>query len=192
MKYHDETTFATDALGIDLDVCKLKFLIPELFTPFQKLKYKLKNWRFSSHIEQVAEHIKLGDSQGAIVVNTTPLLIAAYNADIDCVVMLKFENKIQEQYQFKIKDKLVCVNTFGDAPELQSDLIPGKNNSEMWTIVHPIIADLVSNSTTALDKRKNEIGDEGYNYIWNLASEYLTLKKGVYRDGKPFYSAHEN
>ena len=58
----------------------------------------------------------------------------------------------------------------------------------MWTLVHPIIADLVSSDTTKIEKRKNEIGDKGYEYIWQLATDYLKLKKGVSRIGKPIYS----
>ena len=89
---------------------------------------------------------------------------------------------------FNLKDRLICVNTFGITTSLQSDLIPGKNNSGMWTLVHPIIADLVSSDTTKIEKRKNEIGDKGYGYIWQLATDYLKLKKGVSRIGKPIYS----
>lgn len=116
------------------------------------------------------------------------MLIAAYNEDIDCIVMLVFEDKIQNKYNFKIQDRLVCVNTFAEISQLQSDLIPGKNNSGMWTLVHPIIADLVSSDATKIEKRKNEIGDKGYEYIWQLATDYLKLKKGVSRIGKPIFS----
>lgn len=58
----------------------------------------------------------------------------------------------------------------------------------MWTLVHPIIADLVSSDEIKIEKRKEEIGDEGYEYIWQLATDYLKLKKGVSRLGKPLYS----
>ena len=191
-KYHDDSTFATDSIGVELNLDKLKFLMPEIFSPIQKLKYKLKKWGLSSYIERIWEHIKLGDSQGAIVVKTNPLLIAAYNEDIDCVVMLKFERKIQDKFNFKVKDRLICVNTFGSTSNLQSDLIPGENNSEMWTLVHPIIADLISDSEIQLERRKKEIGESGYEYIWKLANEYLEKKSGVHRNGKPFYSGQEN
>lgn len=188
MKYHDNSSFASDSIGIDIDLKKLKFLIPEIVGPIQKIKYKLKKWGFSTHIEVISEHVKYGDSQGAIVVKTNPLLIAAYNEDIDCIVMLVFEDKIQKKYNFEVKDRLVCVNTFANIPELQSDLIPGENNSGMWTLVHPIIADLVSSDEIKIEKRKEEIGDKGYEYIWQLTTDYLKLKKGVSRLGKPLYS----
>jgi len=190
-KYHDDSTFATGSIGVELDLDKLKFLMPEIFSPIQKLKYKLKSWGLTSYIDRIAEHIKLGDSQGAIVVKSNPLLIAAYNEDIDCVVMLKFEQKVQNRFNFRVKDKLVCVNTFGRTSNLQSDLIPGDGNSEMWTLVHPIIADLVTKSQVQLEKRKKEIGDEAYEYIWKLANEYLVKKNGVYRNGKPFYASQK-
>ena len=107
MKYHDNTSFASDSIGIDIDLKKLKFLIPEIFSPIQQIKYKFKNLGFSTHIEVISEHVKYGDSQGAIVVKTDPLLIAAYNEDVDCIVMLLFEDKIQKRYNFKIKKYLI-------------------------------------------------------------------------------------
>ena len=116
MKYHDNTSFASDSIGIDIDLKKLKFLIPEIFSFIQEIKYKFKKWGFLTHIEVISEHVKYGDSQGAIVVKTNPLLIAAYNEDIDCIVMLVFEDKIQNKYNFKIQDRLVCVNTFAKFP----------------------------------------------------------------------------
>lgn len=188
MKYHDNTTFASDSIGIEINLKKLQFLLPEIFSLTERIKYRFKHWGFLTNIEVIAEHVKYGDSQGAIVVNTSPLLIAAYNEDIDCVVMLKFEKKIQEKYNFQIKDKLVCVNTFANIPTLQSDLIPGKRNSKTWTLVHPIIAELVSSDEVQIEKRKQEIGDKSYEYIWELANEYLNLKKGIFRNGKPIYS----
>src|SRR5690606_18924832 len=113
MKYHDNNTIASDPIGIELDISKLKFLFPELCSPMQMIKYRLRKHGFKSRIEQLAEHIKFGDSMGAVVVKTSPLLIAAQNGDIDCIVMLRFESKIQWKYNFKIKDRLICVNTFG-------------------------------------------------------------------------------
>ena len=185
MKYHNDQSFATDSIKIELDIEKLRFLNPELFTLFQRLKYNLRDWGFDSDIEMISEHISFGDSQGAIVAQTDPLLIAAYNEDMDCVVMLKFEPKIQQKYQLQTGDRLVCVNTFYRDDEMQKDLIPGPNNSGIWNWVYPIIVDFVSSSHTIIEKRKQEIGDDGYDYIQRLAANYLKLKKGVFRNGKP-------
>jgi len=192
MRYVDPNTQASDPGGIELDKGKLKLLMPELFDPFEKIMYLLRHWEYAEYIAMISDHIKYGDSQGAIVVSTSPLLIAAYNEDIDCVVMLKYEDYIQDHYQFKIKERLLCVNTFGREPEYQKDLIPGKNDLGMWKEVHPIIAELVSSDDATIQRRKDAIGDEGYAYIWNLATAYLELKKGVFRDGRPLYAAEES
>ena len=188
-EYHDQKTYATDAINIDLDFEKLKFLMPDLFTIIGRLKYKFQHLGLDSYIGRIEEHIRLGDSQGALVVDTNPLLIAAYNEDIDCVVMLRYKKEIQERYQFKVNDRLVCVNTFGQLEELQPDLIPGENNTNIWNMVHPIVADLVSSSNQIINTRKQEIGDEGYTHIRALADEYLEKNKWVSRDGRPFYAS---
>lgn len=188
MKYHDPTTTASDSIQITLDLKKLKFLMPEIFALSQRIKYWLRKYGFDSYIEHISEHISFGDSQGAIVASTSPLLIAAYNEDIDCVIMLKYEKKIQQRYQFKEGDRLICVNTFGKWDDLQSDLIPGPRNTGYWTLVHPIIADLVSSDESVIQQRKDQIGDTGYAYIARLAKEYLQKKPNVFRDGKPIYA----
>lgn len=188
-EYYDQKTYATDAINIDLDFEKLKFLMPDLFTIIGRLKYKFQHLGLDSYIGRIEKHIRLGDSQGALVVDTNPLLIAAYNEDIDCVVMLRYKKEIQERYQFKVNDRLVCVNTFGQLEELQPDLIPGENNTNIWNMVHPIVADLVSSSNQIINTRKQEIGDEGYTHIRALADEYLEKNKWVSRDGRPFYAS---
>ncbi|MEM7370255.1 MAG: hypothetical protein AAF587_16725 [Bacteroidota bacterium] len=191
MKYHDPTTSASDSIQIGLDLKKLKFLMPEIFSLSQRIKYWLRRFGFSSYIEQISEHISFGDSQGAVVVSTSPLLIAAYNEDIDCVIMLKYEKKIQKRYQFFEGDRLICVNTFGRWEEMQSDLIPGKRNSGSWNSVHPIVADLVSSDQAPIQRRKDQIGEQGFAYIEQLGREYLIKKPQVFRDGKPIYASME-
>ena len=66
MKYHDDSTEASDSLSLTLDEEKLKFLMPELFTPIRNLKHRLRSLGFHSYREQLSEHIAFGDSQGAI------------------------------------------------------------------------------------------------------------------------------
>ncbi|PHR24011.1 MAG: hypothetical protein COA38_16680 [Fluviicola sp.] len=186
MKYHDDSTTASDSIYLTLDETKLKFLMPELFTPIRKLKHRMRSLGFHSYREQLTEHIAFGDSQGAIVASIEPLQIAAYNEDIDCIVLLRYSSGIQKRYGFELGDRLVCINTFGQSNKLQADLIPGKNNSQMWSLVHPIIGDLLSSDKKLLDNRRQEIGEKGYQYIQTLVDQYLLKKPNVYRNGKPF------
>lgn len=96
MKYHDDSTTASDSIYLTLDETKLKFLMPELFTPIRKLKHRMRSLGFHSYREQLTEHIAFGDSQGAIVASIEPLQIAAYNEDIDCIVLLRYSSGIQK------------------------------------------------------------------------------------------------
>ncbi|GJM61216.1 hypothetical protein [Persicobacter diffluens] len=187
-KYHDKHSYASDAIDIALDLKKLRFLLPEIFTIKNRLKYHFREYGFKSIIEQVEEHIRYGDSQPAIVAQNYPFLVAAYNVDIDAVVMLRYHLDVAEKFQLKKGDRLICVNTFGTAEAIQADIIPGPDNMGNWQSVHPIIADFVSSSKSAIEKRKAEIGEEGYQYVQQLAEAYLEEKPDQYRDGRPFYS----
>lgn len=186
MKYLDGNTFASDPVRITIDVERLRFLMPELFGIVQRIKHAFRKWGTSSYIDYLNEHVGYGDSQGAVVMQTSPLLIAAYNEDMDCVVMLRFEDKIQKRYSLKAGDPLICVNTFGRVKTMQSDLLPGPGNSGHWNYVHPIVAEFVSSDYERINQRKKEIGAKGFAYIQELGKAYLIKKPGTWRSGKPF------
>jgi len=188
MKYFNKATFASDPGNFELSIKKTRFLIPEIFSISERIRYLFRKLGMKSLIEALSEHLKYGDSQGAIVVSTEPLLIGTYNEDIDCVVMLQFSREVLERYQLQKRQQLICVNTFQAASELQQDLIPGKNYSGTWQAVHPVIADFMTDDTEKLIKRKNEIGDKGYEYIETLCEGYLKSKPEIFRNGKPFYA----
>ncbi|MFT5513414.1 MAG: hypothetical protein ACI8SE_001821 [Bacteroidia bacterium] len=168
MKYHDNRTYATNAIGITLDLRKLKFLVPEFFRLLISIKYWFTNGGRTVIAEHVQEHIQGGDSQRAIVVTIKPLIVAAYNEDIDCVVMLGYKKRVQRLFNFEVGTKLVCVNTFGSDREMQKDLIPGPKYSETWNMVYPVIAEMVSSDFDKIKKRRKEIGTSGYAYVQTL------------------------
>src|SRR5262245_22088005 len=77
---------------------KLKALQPELYSTRSWQKFLRENgYRLSSPNEDadhwknyVAENLERGVCEPAVVASASPLLIAAYAGDLDCVAMLRF------------------------------------------------------------------------------------------------------
>jgi len=205
-KYHNNNTYALNPLEVKVSDKKLKELCPELYgisglCISVALFFKGKNIK-----GRIKEHVKYGASEPAIVMSKSPLLIAAYSGDIDCVAILKFPDYLAEKYQLEEKSKLITVNTYFRENDYQSDLIPkwelddgsGEENEDdslnqntykcMWSGFHPIIAEFVSDDLSQIAKRKSQISDDEWEYVYQLGLEYLESKPNVYRDGNPYLS----
>ncbi|WP_243158034.1 hypothetical protein [Aminipila terrae] len=74
-------------------------------------------------------------------------------------------------------------------PPYQRDLIIGKNALGNWYGFYPIIAEFVSEDIDKIQKRKQSINEETWRYIYGLGLEYKSIKKNVWRDGRPVFSA---
>jgi hypothetical protein len=173
---------------IKLSKSKLKFLEKEYFNLASIIAniiiFIIKH---VTVLTEIREHLKNGSTEPAIVVSENPLLIAAYTEDIDCVVMLKFEDRIRDKYNIKTGDRLITINTYtyrGD-----SDLIPGPDCKDVWTGVYPIIADFVTEDYERLDYLKEQFDNQKWEHVKKLGNEYLTIKPNTYRYGSPYNSS---
>lgn len=177
MKYHRNDTFASDPVNITLSHRKLKFLKPDL--------YGVKGF-FKGAIKQVIEeHVFYGDSQPAIVISTEPLLIAAYSDELDCIALLNYPKHFITEYNLEEKTKLITINTYIGTPPYQKDLIIGRNKFDNWYGFHPIIAEFISEDSEKIQKRKQIIKDDHWEYVFNLGVEYRSKNKNIWRDGRP-------
>jgi hypothetical protein len=139
-------------------------------------------------VEVLKEHIRCADSQPAVVVDTEPLLVAAYSVDLDCVAILRFPDRFSGEYGLRSGSKLISINTYRRAREYQSDLIPGPNRHGPWTGFHPVIADFVSDDGAIIERRKSSIGAGLWEYVHGLGVDFVRTHPGVWRDGRPFRS----
>jgi hypothetical protein len=189
MKYHDNRSYATNPLSLTLSLEKLRDLSPEM-TGFRGLLSRLAWWLSGKPhlVEVLKEHIRRGDSQPAVVVETQPFLVAAYSEDLDCVAILRFPDRFVGEYGLQARSKLISVNTYGRAKRYQRDLIPGPNRDDSWTGFHPVIADFVSDDEGVIEHRKNGIGRELWTHVYGLGIDYIRTYPGVWRDGRPFHS----
>ncbi len=186
----DDTTFASDPGQITLSHDKLRVLRPDLYGLCGLWKSILSvfrvGWPQRIYIE---EQLQNGDSRAAVVVATSPLLIAAYTDELDCVAMLRFPAEFVHRYHLSDGTRLLTVNCYGDSPNYDPDLILGPNMIQRWTGFHALIAEFVTDDYNRVEARKMEITDNEWQRAYTMGKDYITRHPGVARDGRPVYSS---
>ncbi|KGN01965.1 hypothetical protein IRP63_07175 [Clostridium botulinum] len=189
-KFIDGTTYASSPGSVTISKKKLKRLRPDLYGIRAKIGALLDTITIGfSEQRQIKEHIFYGDSQPAVVMSNEPLIIAAYSDDIDCVVILKFDDKYSKIYNLKKGDRLISINTYMRGTEYQKDIIIGPNNTNTWFGYSPIIADFISDDIHIIEEKKKQIDEALWNYVFNLGIEYMKIHPNIARDGRPLYSS---
>lgn len=185
----DDSTQASHPGAVRLSHEKLKKLRPDLYGfRYIFLWILIKIVRGVPQKVYIEEALFNGDSRAAVVVSTSPLLVAAYTDELDCVAILQFPNEFATEYSLSVGSRLLTINTYGEGGTYSADLTIGPGNSGNWTRFHPLIADFLSNDTDRIGARKREITEDEWSRAAALGNAYLKEKPGVARTGKPYYS----
>ncbi|MEQ9672505.1 hypothetical protein [Coleofasciculus sp. G2-EDA-02] len=84
---------------------------------------------------------------------------------------------------------MLTVNCYRKSQDYDQDLIPGPKLIQRWTGFHPIIADFLTDDYDRLEARKNEITEDEWQRAETMGTEYIQLRPGVARNGRPVYSS---
>ena len=186
----DDSTLATAPGHVRLSHSKLRVLRPELYGIRglwnQALAYFRLAWPQRTYIE---EQLECGDSRAAVVISISPLLIAAYTDELDCIAMLRFPDQFVGQYHLSKGSRLLTVNCYGSLPDYDPDLILGPKLIVRWTGFHPVIADFLTDDLARVDLLKSQITEDEWARALEMGTEYVKCFPNVARDGRPVYSA---
>ncbi len=189
IKTLDTRTYASSPGGVSLSKEKLKMLRPDLYGIKASVKETIRAVLFGwSEKRRIKEHLMFCDSQPAIVVSKHPLVVAAYSDDIDCVVMLKFPDEYAGIYNLDVKSRLITINIYGRGESFQNDILPGESCNYTWVAFNPFIAEFLTDDIDILTHKKEQIGNEIWDYVCTLAVEYQIRHPNVWRDGRPGFS----
>ena len=135
-EYHNDKTAASDPGRLSTSMEKLRRLQPELFGWrgwLVRHAWGSRTLNARQTIAMIAEHMNCGDSRAAVVAQVSPLVVAAYTDELDCVVLLSFPDELAGEYQLRVGSRLLTVNTYGKAKRIASDLQEGPNALHRWT-----------------------------------------------------------
>ncbi len=193
----DQNTEASHPGLVALSHRKLRILHPELYSTFLWLQhllsyssvYPIKKrsfWR-----TYVEEHLMYGDSRAAVVISISPLLIAAYTDEIDCIAMLRFDDSFISSFRLTEGERLLTVNTYTDFVNgYEPDLKPGPNQHGRYGNFAPYIAEFLTEDGERLQRRKAEIDEGEWRKTEELGREHLSKHGTRARDGRPLRSIY--
>ncbi len=191
MKTLDSDSFASDPGEITLSAAKLRRFHPTAFGLPGLLKSVVRSFQFRNivHIRtELREHLKYGDSRAAVVVSLSPLVVAAYTDELDCVAMLRFPDELVNEYQLVRHSRLLTVNAYNYLEPRQADLSEGPASYGRYGFFHPLIAEFLSEDMARINERKLEIAEDEWQRTIDCANEYIAKYKHVARDGRPYCS----
>jgi hypothetical protein len=165
-----------------------------LYGPFAWIGWDWKDGKLSSRrsfwFARIEEQLLFGDSRAAVVITTSPLLIAAYTDEMDCVVLLRFSHRFVSEYDLKPGSRLITVNTYvysGDG-SYENDLKLGPEAGDHYENFMPFIADFLTDDVERLAQRKSEISEDEWQRTKEMGRKYLGDNYASPRDGRPCWS----
>jgi hypothetical protein len=189
---NDTSAFQLQTLALSHQ--KLKALEPELYSSRSWQKFLRENgYRLGSPNEDagywknyVEENLRRGDPRAAVAVSTSPLLIAAYAGELDCIAMLRFADHFVQRYDLKVGSRLLAVNLHLEwnffPPE---DLNPGPRSTGKYGNFAPLIAEFLTDDLNPVEQIKAEIAQAEWQRAETLGNEYLKQNADRARDGRP-------
>lgn len=165
---------ASNAIGLGLSMKKLRRLSPDLAHD---------RWA-EQWIDGIKEYLRFGDSRAALVIDDSPLTVAAYSKEMDCVALLHFPHPMVDEYQLEPMKRLLAVITHVEDDRVP-DLIPGPAWNNHYVNFCPLIADFLSDEMDIIEQRKGEIDESEWNRCLESAEETRSKVRGPYRPGDP-------
>jgi hypothetical protein len=177
---------ATSPAGLALSEKLLRRLHPELFGVRGGIHdLVMAPEQASSRISvlRLEEHMRMGDSNPAIVIQKTPLIIAAYSYDLDAVLLLRLPDELATRHGFEVGDRLLSINTYGKG--LPARDIEKGAEATGWDNFHPVIAELACEDEATIAVRKKKIDERFWLRAEEMGRAKLARQDIPPRDGLP-------
>ena len=180
----DQVAAASDAGRFRFAPTKFKRLYPKYFRIFGR-KSPGNGRNLDECYQSFQQHLEFGDTRAAVVVSTSPLQVAAYTDELDCVAMLGFPDRPKVTGKLEVGSRLLTSNTYKNYPSVVSDLRPGPRDTGNWQNFAPLIADFFTEDQFGVQQRKEAIAQNEWELAAAFGQQYLEDLSGYVRDGCP-------
>ena len=99
----------------------------------------LKKFYFNKQFKRLVQYVENGDTQPAVVVSTSPLIISAYSDEMDGVLFLKFPDILAEKYSLTVGSRLVTSNVYFQGRKVAKEIIAGPNYLRRYSDFTPTV-----------------------------------------------------
>lgn len=135
---------------------------------------KLKDTQFYEMITKfpfINENFIYGDTQPAIVVSLSPLVISAYSDELDAVLFLKFPEEIGTSYGLQEGMRLTAATVYPSAKTLSKDIFPGHNYNGQFKDFKPMIHLFLSYDDERALELTSNFSEDIWEYVEQLTAE---------------------
>jgi hypothetical protein len=141
-----------------------------------------------SWIDSIRQTLAQGDCRAAVVVDAAHSVVASYTGELDCAVLLQFDEAFGLVHGWQNGTRLLSVNAyFGRDKGVAKDLQPGPQDTGRSGNVWPLVADLLTDDHERLRERKRMIVEDEWNRAGQLGRRLLA-EEAAPRDGRPLGS----
>ena len=126
-----------------------------------------------------------GDLSTGVVMSIDPLLVACYSPDFDAVALYCFPTELGIKMGWSTGKRLLTVNAYNGYGMIKKlkDLDLGPGCKAKFKSFGPLIAELYTDNTERVARKKAEIPEEMWLHTESLGRQYMTLHPGVARNG---------
>ena len=152
----------------------------KIFTKFSE------RFHADMQIKFIANALLEGDTQPAVVLTKSPLVIAAYSDEMDAVVLLKFPDMFADKYNLSEGTRLTTANIYFRSVEgtIADDIFVGKNFTKHYTDFVPIVQLFLGKSDEKIIAKTGCFDSYTWDRVIEKANNYLTEHPdAVCRDG---------
>lgn len=162
----------------------VKFSYKKYYSFRNKINPKFsERFRSDMRIEFVTRALFYGDTQPALVVSTSPLLIAAYSDEMDAVVMLQFPEDFAEQYHLTVGTRLTTSNVYFDGASIAKDIHVGEKYSRQYADFVPIVQLFLGKKDDKIMQKVYLFSADVWQTVSEKANEYARRYPDCYRNG---------
>lgn len=147
----------------------------------------LKKIYFNKQFRRIDQYLRNGDTQPAVVVSVSPLIISVYSEDMDAVLFLKFPEKLAEKYGLTIGTRLVSTNVYFEGTKIADDIQTGMGYTHSFTDFTPVIPLFLSSDEGFIRSRVNLFEEDEWNRL-RLLTEKRAAKNIAPRDGFYYFT----
>lgn len=138
---------------------------------------------YDMQMDMVANILKFGDTQPAVVVSTNPLLVAAYSDEMDAVVMLQFPAELAAQYNLATGSRLTTSNVYYNTGKCADDIFPGAGFSCNYSDFTPVVQLFIGKKDEKIKEKVGLFDEALWEQVGCKADEYIMAHPGLRRDG---------
>lgn len=147
----------------------------------------LKKIYFNKQFKRIDQYLRNGDTQPAIVVSVSPLIISVYSEDMDAVLFLKFPEELAAKYGLSVGARLVSTNVYFEGTKLAKDIQTGTGYTHSFVNFTPVIPLFLSNDEGFIRSRVNLFEEAEWNRL-KLLTEERAAKNIAPRDGFYYFT----